>query len=247
MSSIIGKLFTALRGGVNEAAEAAVDKQSIRILDQEMRDAEQALRQARADLAGIMATSKVLTRKVEESRQKESKDMAAAQNAINAGREDLALDLATRIANTRNDLQRDEQDLAKQVAAQQQMHRSIQETERRIAGMKREIENVKANESMLKAQSAIAHSQSGVNSRLGSAMDSLERIKQRQEHTSGRIEAGAELAALENGSDLDRRLAEAGIGGTNQSANDILAQLRGPAIQTQVTLPSPEKVAIEKQ
>ncbi|RUV30716.1 PspA/IM30 family protein, partial [Mesorhizobium sp. M1A.T.Ca.IN.004.03.1.1] len=82
---------------------------------------------------------------------------------------------------------------------QQQMLRTIQETESRIAQMKREVENVKANESLLRAQSAIAHNQSGINTRLGSAVESLERIKKRQEITAGRIEAGAELAALENG------------------------------------------------
>ncbi|MBB3350211.1 hypothetical protein FHT70_000112 [Rhizobium sp. BK049] len=46
--------------------------------------------------------------------------------------------------------------------------------------------------------------------------------------TAGRIEAGAELAALENGSDLDRQLREAGIGGSSESADDILAQLMAP-------------------
>ncbi|RYD85933.1 MAG: PspA/IM30 family protein, partial [Sphingomonadales bacterium] len=32
--SVWGKLFTALRGGANEAAEAVADSQAMRILDQ---------------------------------------------------------------------------------------------------------------------------------------------------------------------------------------------------------------------
>ena len=235
-----GKIFTAIRGGVNEAAEAAVDTQSMRILDQEIRDAEQSLRVARSDLAGIMASNKSLMRRLEESRAKEARDTDSARAAIGAGRTDLAQGLAQRIANVRTEVQRDQEELDRLLPRQQQMLRTIQETESRITQMKREVENVKANESLLRAQSAIAHSQSGVNTRLGSAVQSLERIKKRQELTAGRIEAGAELAALENGNDLDRQLLEAGIGGSSQSADDILAQLMLPnSSPEQASLPPP--------
>lgn len=236
--SVWGKIFTAIRGGINEAAEAAADGQSMRILDQELRDAEQALRQARSDLAGIMASNKVVARRLEEGRAKEAKDAESARSAITAGRMDLAQGLAQRIAGVRAEIQRDEQELERLIPRQQQMLRTIQETEARISQMKREVENVKANESLLRAQSAIAHSQAGVNSRLGSAVESLERIKKRQELTAGRLEAGAELAALESGGDLDRQLLEAGIGGRSQSADDILQQLMAPAgTPHQVILP----------
>lgn len=235
-----GKIFTAIRGGVNEAAEAAVDSQSMRILDQEIRDAEQALRQARSDLAGIMASNKSLMRRIEENRAKEAKDSDSARAAIAAGRTDLAQGLAQRIAVVRGELQRDQTELDGLIPRQQQMLRTIQDTESRITQMKREVENVRANEALLRAQSAIAHNQAGVNSRLGTAMDSLGRIKKRQEETANRIAAGAELAAIEDGSDLDRQLREAGIGGSTQSADDILAQLMAPAPE-QGTLPPPNR------
>jgi phage shock protein A len=235
-----GKIFTAIRGGINEAAEAAADSQSMRILDQEIRDAEQSLRRARSDLAGIMASNKSVMRRLEENRAKETKDTDSARAAISAGRTDLAQGLAQRIANSRAEVQRDQEELDRLLPRQQQMLRTIQETESRIAQMKREVENVKANESLLRAQSAIAHNQSGINTRLGSAVESLERIKKRQEITAGRIEAGAELAALENGSDLDRQLREAGIGSSSQSADDVLAQLMAPTRSAEpVLLPAP--------
>lgn len=234
-----GKIFTAIRGGINEAAEAAADSQSMRILDQEIRDAEQSLRQARSDLAGIMASNKSVTRRLDENRAKEYKDTESARAAIAAGRTDLAQGLAQRIANMRAEVQRDQDELDRLLPRQQQMLRTIQDTEARITQMKREIENVKANESLLRAQSAIAHSQSGINTRLGSAVQSLERIKKRQEAVAGRIEAGAELAALEDGSDLDRQLREAGIGGSSQSADDVLAQLMAPTSAQPVLLPAP--------
>lgn len=234
------KIFTAIRGGVNEAAESVADNQAMRILDQEIRDAEQSLRQARSDLAGIMASNKSVARRLEENRAKETKDSDSARSAVSAGRMDLAQGLAQRIATIRSEVQRDQEELDRLLPRQQQMLRTIQDTEARITQMKREVENVKANESLLKAQSAIAHSQSGINTRLGSAVESLERIKKRQEMTAGRIEAGAELAALENGNDLDRQLREAGIGGSSQSADDILKQLMAPGGSgEQLLLPAP--------
>ena len=157
--------------------------------------------------------------------------MDSARAAMQAGREDLARGLAERISKLRADIQRDEGEYERMQASQQQMMRAVQDTEHRLQQMRREVENVKANESLIKAQSAIAHSQSGVNSKLGNAMDSLERIRQRQETTRGRIEAGAELAALESGSDLDRQLLEAGIGGKSSSADDVLAQIMGGSSQ----------------
>ncbi|MBO0905582.1 PspA/IM30 family protein [Jiella sonneratiae] len=235
--SVWNKLFTAVRGGVNEAAETVADTQALRILDQEIRDAENALRRARSDLAGIMASNKSLQRRVDEARAKEQKDTDSARAALQAGREDLARGLADRIAKTRTEASRDEAELEKLGLRQQQMIKAVQDTEQRIQQMRREVENVKANESLIKAQSAIATSQSGINSKLGNAMDSLDRIRKKQEMQHGRLEAGAELAALESGSDLDRQLLAAGIGGQSQSADDVLAQIMGTSSSPSLSAP----------
>lgn len=42
--NVWSKLLTALRGGANEMGEAVVDSQALRILDQEIRDADLELR-----------------------------------------------------------------------------------------------------------------------------------------------------------------------------------------------------------
>ncbi|RZI76433.1 MAG: PspA/IM30 family protein [Pseudomonas sp.] len=226
--SVWGKLFTALRGGANEAAESVADSQAMRILDQELRDADGALRQARSDLAGLMATAKRIEKRVEETRAKEQRDIQSVRAAMEAGREDLARGLAERIAIARAELGRDEGDLERMRQQQQAMMRTVKETEARIGTMKREVESVKATESLQRAQKAIASSHSGVNSRLGSAMGSLERIRDRQAQLSARLEAGDELAALESGADLDQQLLAAGIGGRTSNADDILAEITGP-------------------
>jgi phage shock protein A len=236
--SVWGKLFTAVRGGANEAGEAIVDSQAMRILDQELRDADNSLRKARGDLANMMATAKRIEKRVEATRAKEARDIENARSAMDAGREDLARAVAERVAVSRAELQRDENDLAQMKEKQAIMLRTVKETEQRIAAMKREVESVKATESLQKAQKAIASSHAGVNSRLGSAMGSLDRIKDRQEQMSARLEAGEEMAMIESGADLDRQLLEAGIGGRTSSADSILAEISGPS-KSQAALPSP--------
>ncbi|MET1756826.1 PspA/IM30 family protein [Novosphingobium sp. RD2P27] len=226
--SIWGKLFTAMRGGANEAAESVVDSQAMRILDQELRDADNALRQARSDLAGMMATAKRIEKRIQDNRAKEERDIHNARSAMDAGREDLARGLAERVAAVRSELARDEADHANMQQQQQAMLRTVKDTEQRIAAMKREVESVKATDSLQRAQKAIASSHAGVNSRLGSAVGSLERIRDRQAQLGARLEAGAEMAEIESGADLDRQLLEAGIGGKTSNADDILAEITGP-------------------
>ena len=63
--SIWAKVATAVRGGVNEAGEAIVDSQALRILDQEIRDADNGLSKSKDALAGIIAKRKLADKKVE--------------------------------------------------------------------------------------------------------------------------------------------------------------------------------------
>ena len=51
MRTVLKKILTAMRGGVNELGEAVVDGQGNRILEQELRDSEHELKQAKQELA----------------------------------------------------------------------------------------------------------------------------------------------------------------------------------------------------
>ena len=61
--NIWAKMMTALRGGVNEAGEAIVDSQALRILDQEIRDAAEELKRSKDSLANIIARQKLAAEK----------------------------------------------------------------------------------------------------------------------------------------------------------------------------------------
>jgi len=71
----------------------------------------------------------------------------------------------------------------------------------------------------------------GAQASLGSAADSLKRIKERQMVRDERFKAAAELEDRRTGADLDAKLKDAGILPGHASADDVLARLRAPAQQ----------------
>ena len=75
-------------------------------------------------------------------------------------------------------------------------------------------------------QATVAERYSGGQSRVQTALDSLERIKQKQAERGARLQAAAELAQ-ENAEDaLDARLRQAGISPDAHSASSVLARLK---------------------
>jgi len=66
--AIWSKLFTLGRAGAHEAGAAVVDANALRILDQEIRDADKAQGKARDDLAGLVARRRILETEVESFR-----------------------------------------------------------------------------------------------------------------------------------------------------------------------------------
>jgi len=131
--SIWGKLFTLGRAGGHEAAAAVVDKNAIRILDQEIRDADTAQGKARDDLAGLVARRRVLENEVSSFRAQSEKYMASGRAAFNKGDADLARQVAQRIADLEADISLKEPQIAEMRAAEEQIHTAVAATDRRIA------------------------------------------------------------------------------------------------------------------
>lgn len=94
---------------------------------------------------------------------------------------------------------------------------------------------MRATESVQRAQATIAARHSGGNAKMRTALDSLERIKQRQAETGARIEAAEQLQSEQGDDGLKRRLF-----GENAGAEAVLARYRKP----QAALPAPESVPL---
>lgn len=227
--SLFKKLFTLGRAGGHEAAQAVVDKNAIRILDQELRDAGVAQGKARDDLAGLVARRRILEQEVASFRAQAEKYLASGRAAYAKGDQDLARQVAERIADLESQIGQKEPQIADMRASEEKLHEAIRATDRRIETLRREVETVKVNESVQRAQAAVAASGAGTGAALGSAADSLARIKERQAIRGERIRAAGELEDMRTGADLDAKLAKAGVLPGQTSADDVFARLAGPA------------------
>ena len=224
--AILAKMFTALKGGATETGQAIVDHQALRILDQEMRDADKELDAAKFQLTEVMAQRRSVEREVARLKSAIAEHEDYAAKALDKGDETLATEVAERIAQYDDELKLQEQAHAQYDAGVNQLKRSIKATERNIAAMKRQVSMVKATERVQKASVAANARFSGTATSMSSATGSLERIKKRQQERSDRMEAAAQLANETEGGDLERRLKDAGIVSDGGGASDVLARIK---------------------
>jgi phage shock protein A len=230
--SIWSKLFTLGRAGAHEATSAVVDANALRILDQEIRDADRAQGKARDDLAGLVARRRILEAEVDSFRAQAAKYEASARVAVEKGNMDLARQVAQRIADLEQDVAMKAPQVADMRQAEDQIHAAIAATDRKIEQLRREVDVVKVNESVQKAQATVAAS--GAGSSIGSAAQSLARIRERQLIRGEKIRAAGELEDRRTGADLDEQLRLAGITPGHSSADDVLARLSAPKPTLQI-------------
>lgn len=223
--SVFKKLFTAVKGGVNEAAEAVADSQAIRILEQEIREAEDELRKSEHSLTTILAKQKMSRQKVEDLGKAIAEHEGYAGQALDKGNEALALEVAEKIGDLESQRDTEQQFLSQFDESAASLRHAIKDAKQNLRRMKQQVDTVKATESVQKAQSAVASRHLGANSKMKTASESLDRIKQRQAQRRSELEVAKELAADESGDSLQSKLKEAGITGSS-SAQDILSRIK---------------------
>lgn len=224
--NIWAKMMTALRGGVSEAGEAIVDSQALRILDQEVRDASEELKQSKNSLADIMARQKLAEEKCNNLKKEIDLHEGYAIKALEKGDESLAREVAAKIADLENQHNQEIEAAQGFSSSSNKLRTTIQQTERNIKRLKQQVDTVKATENVQRAQAAVAERHSGSNSKLRTAMDSLERIKEKQALKDAQMTAASELAKDSEDSSLQTKLEEAGITPGENSADDILERIK---------------------
>lgn len=227
--NVWAKMITALRGGVNEAGEAVVDSQALRILDQELRDAADELKASKDSLAAIIARQKLSEEKAGRLKESITENEGYAVQAMEKGDDKLAHDVAEKIADLETQLKLEEETGAGYASSANDLRTAIQAAERDITRMKQQVDTVKATDSVQRAQAAVSERHSGSNSKLRTAVDSLERIKERQDLRSAQMSAARDLANDLGDESLENRLEKAGIKPHGKSAEDVLARLKNKA------------------
>jgi phage shock protein A len=243
--SMLSKLSALFRGTAHEAGQSVVDANALKILDQEIRDADNAQGKARDDLAGLVARRRMAENELTSFGEQISKYESSARAALGQGKTDLAREVAGRIAELETEIGTRGPQIENMKAAEARLRTAIAATDQKIETLRREIDIVKVNESVQRAQTSVALQSAGAQSRIGSAADSLQRIKQRQAVNEEKLRAGQELEDKRTGADLDAKLRDAGILPGHASADDVLARLTQQDIKV-VTPQIGTSVPVEK-
>jgi phage shock protein A len=224
--SLLTKIFTAIRGGARELGETIVDQNSVRIFEQEIKDAETALDKAKRDLTEVMAKEMQASRTIERLIADAKKHEEYATKALEKGDETLALEVAQKIADLHSEL-----DIQKQAQSSFSEHVNrlkhlIKQTSKALADMQRQLVMVKTTQNVQKATTAITQNYASGSSKLLTAKESLDRIKVKQQDLEDRLKAGETLQSEFEGQDLEKKLKDAGIVKTDDKAQEILANLK---------------------
>jgi phage shock protein A len=220
------KVITAIKGVASETGETIADNQAIRIMDQELREASTEIDKAKTELTGIMAKRKGNERKVSELEAKIAEHESFAAEALDKGDDGLAHDICERIGSFDEQLETEKSLLQSYTTSELSLKANLKKAESRLKQLKQQQDVLKATEAVQKAQSNVANRFSGSSSKMGNAMDSLDRIKKRQQERSDRFSSAEELAQEISGDDLDKRIKEAGIGGSMSNTADIMARIK---------------------
>ncbi|WP_019934757.1 PspA/IM30 family protein [Oceanimonas smirnovii] len=226
--SVWKKLVTAIKGGANEAAEAVADSQALRILEQEIREAKQELRRSDESLTGIMAKRKLAQQKVDAISASIADYENHARAAMARENRELALECAQRVSELKNEQDAEKSYLDQFTASESTLKDNISAAKNRLRQLEQQLDVVKATDSVQKAQAAVSSRHTGANSRMKTAVESLDRIKQKQTQRQAELDVAAERAATESGDALEQKLKSAGITGSQSAgAEDELSRILG--------------------
>ena len=225
---ILSKIITAVRGHASEAGEAIVDANALTILDQEIRDADAEIRKSRDNLASVMAKRQLTADKLASKRAKDKEYEGYVQAALAKGDEALATEVAGKIAELEGDIATDEGLVKEYDESIESLRKSIAEADDRIKRMKVKVDVVKAREHVIRASQAASQANVGANSKVGSALESLERLQQRQSEQQAKLKAAEQLAKEGGDASLEEKLKAAGIVQGGANAQDVLARFRKP-------------------
>lgn len=224
--SVIGKILTLLRGSARELGESVVDANATRIYEQEIIDARNAILKAKGELTGVMAKEMQSAREIERIRGEMLRLEGLAVEALDKGKDDLAEEVAAKVAETEVELEtqtRAHADYALQVGKLKEL---IKSAEAKVREHEREVAMARTTESVYRATRSISDNIGASGSRLVSARESLERIKRRHEDLADRM-AAADVLDRETGlKALETRLAEAGIGGNGERQRKVMERIR---------------------
>jgi len=204
--NVFAKLLTAVRGGMREAAEVAVDAHALRIFEQEIYECESAIQWAKRDLACVVAERLRLQREIDALQSAIDEKEAQAVKAMQAGAESLARDVAELIAEKER-VQSDHRNRCRQLEAHEaRLQKTLRTAIQKVKDYRHELRMAKATASQQRAFHMLAANANTVGGKLTDIQDSLERIRRTQQDFADQFEAMEQVNRSLGDESLDTRL-----------------------------------------
>ncbi|WP_086932369.1 PspA/IM30 family protein [Agarilytica rhodophyticola] len=220
--SILKDIFTAIKGGANEVGEAVVDSQALRILEQEIREADEGINKAKVQLRNLKSKEIKLQRELNALKDEEAQYTTKAKQCKDAGNEALARECIDKILELRDSIASFESEYQMLKSSVDNIYKVIKQREKTIEKNRNELEKAKTIKELNKVKSAVASAMPTNDSSAKRVNRALDRVKRQEEEFNNKQSADTWFAEQEAGGDLDRKLKEAGIGGSGKSAADDL-------------------------
>ncbi|MBA2559684.1 MAG: PspA/IM30 family protein [Propionibacteriales bacterium] len=193
MSSIMQRMSLIFRSKANKALDAAEDPRET--LDYSYTQQQALLQKVRRGLADVATSRKRLELQMQQLEQQGAKLQGQAQQALGAGREDLARDALGR----RSGLQQQVSDLQTQHAALQAQEEKLtvssQRLQAKIEAFRTKKESLKATYTAAEAQTKINEAFSGISEEMGDVGMAIERAEDKTAQMQARAGAVDELIA----------------------------------------------------
>ena len=224
--SLWQKLNSLMKASAQDPLQQLVDVNSLRIFEQEIRDAETAITRAKRELACVIAERKRIFRHNESLIEAITTRAAQALAAMEKQQDQLALDVAERIAEDEVLLKQQQEQLKALVQQEAYLRKQLREAARAIARYRSELRMAQANRNANTAVAQLRGYSQGLHSRITAMDESVEKIKSRNEAFMDFDHALQEVEAECSGGQLDEQLHAAGIKNHPYDGQLVLDRLR---------------------
>ncbi len=214
---LLKKIGAALRGRQHDTMQAVVDHESIRILEQELRDCQRSVALAKQDVCRVVAERKACERELAQLGEQTQKAEERALLALDAYDVTQAESQALQIADLEQASAMQQDHRRQMLGMEEKLRENLLLADRNIKQYMRELRLARASDNVQRGVSRSNSRGSKLSEQLQEVQGSLSRIRERRLQSDDMANAASEVEQM-LGTELKTTL--------KSQANEVLARLR---------------------
>lgn len=230
--NIMSKLSSALRASVRESGEVLVDKNEIKIFEQEILDAEKGIHLSKVHLSQVIAERYQLEREKAHIQKKVLAREKQASEAMLKGEDNLAEEIAEDILRKQENILALAGLISSLLSRERSITENIQAAVLQTQKYRRELIMARAVSCAGKATTLAGGDAYRLNSTLADLRDSASRIKSRQTRFDDSLQAMQEIESQMGENRLDAKIEAAGMNDRKEKVRELLLQIKTKPVQS---------------